>query len=97
MANRVKITVIKKTLQSELIEKFHHGGPINYCTQFEVGDEFYCTTTKLPENFCAWAFGDISREIALVAYDPAGKTNKVTCCTSGYHNVYFYIESAGKE
>ncbi len=92
MANKCKITVIKKTLQTDLIEKFHKGNPIDYCTQFDEGDVFYATTNDLPEKFCAWAFGDISREIALVAYDESKKTTKVTCCTSGYHNVYFYIE-----
>ncbi len=92
MANKCKITCIKKTLQTELIAQYHKGDPIVPCTQFEVGDVYYATTTELPDGFCAWAFGDISREIALVAYDETQKTSKVTCCTSGYHNVYFYIE-----
>lgn len=91
MANRVKITVLKKTLQRDLIEKYAEN-PVEPCTEFEEGQTFCCTTTELPENFCAWAFGDISREVALVAYDLTRQTTKVTCCTSGFHNVYFYIE-----
>lgn len=92
MANTCKITVLKKSLQKDLIDQ-HSGQPVDYCRQFEVGQEFYATTTQLPENFCAWAFDDIAKDLALVAYDPTGNTTKVTCCTSGFHNVYFYIEA----
>lgn len=96
MPNRCKITVIKCSLQSDLIEKFHNHAPVPLCPQFREGQEFYATTTQLPEGFCAWAFGDISRDLALVAYDRSGKTTKVTCCTSGFHNVYFYMEAIGE-
>ena len=97
MPNQCKITVIKKTLQNDLIEKYHSHAPVGLCPCLEEGQEYYCTTNKLPEGFCAWAFGDISREIALVAYDETANTKKVTCCTSGYHNVYFYIEPVKTE
>ncbi len=92
MANRVKITVIKKSLQVDLMEKYNMQ-QVKLCDQFEIGDEFICENTNhLPLNFCAWAFADIAREISLVAYDLTRKTTKVSCCTSGFHNVYFYIE-----
>lgn len=96
MPNRCKITVIKCSLQEDLIERFHGHVPVPFCPQFREGQEFYATTTQLPDDFCAWAFGDISRDLALVAYDCSGKTSKVTCCTSGFHNVYFYIEAIGE-
>ena len=92
MPNKCRITVLRKTLQKDLVEKYF-GHPVDYCQQFEVGQEFYATTTQLPQGFCAWAFDDIAKDLALVAYDPTGKTTKVTCCTSGLHNVYFYIEA----
>lgn len=92
MANRCKITVVKCSLQEDLIAKYHSESPVPYCPQFKEGQEFYATTTQLPEGFCAWAFGDISRDLALVAYDLTKQTTKVVCCTSAFHNVYFYIE-----
>lgn len=93
MVNKCKITVLKKSLQMDLANQYF-GQPVDYCQQFDVGEEFYATTTQLPKKFCAWAFSDIAKDLALVAYDPTGKTTKVTCCTSGLHNVYFYIEAA---
>lgn len=96
MANRCKITVVKCSLQADLIERFHSHAPVPHCPQFKVGQEFYATTTQLPEGFCAWAYGDISRDLALVAYDSTAQTTKVTCCTSGFHNVYFFIEPVGE-
>ncbi len=94
MANRVKITCIKKTLQEDLMATYNKPD-VKYCDQFEIGDTFYCENTNhLPANFCAWAFADLAREISLVAYDATRETTKVSCCTSGFHNVYFYIEPA---
>lgn len=93
MANRCRITVVKCSLQEDLISAFHSHAPIAHCPNFKVGQEFEATTTKLPTGFCAWAYADIARDLALVAYDPTMKTSKITCCTSGYHNVYFHIEA----
>lgn len=92
MSNTVKITVIKKTINSDLLKYTNLSG-IEECPHFKLGDSFTCTTNNLPEGFCAWAFGDIAKDFALVAYDSTKQAKKVTCCTSGMHNVYFLIES----
>lgn len=95
MSNQVKITVLKKTIQEDLFSYRQNPGdpPVASCPHFEVGQSFVCTTNNLPVGFCAWAFGDIAKDFALVAYDSTKTAIKITCCTSGLHNVYFRIEA----
>lgn len=93
MANLCKITVVKCSLQEDLISEFHAHTEIKHCPIFSRGQEFYGTTTQLPKGFCAWAYADIAKDLALVAYDESGQTTKITCCTSGFHNVYFKLEA----
>lgn len=97
MANLCKITVVKCSLQEDLIQEYHCHAPVAPCPMFQEGQVFYGTTTKLPEGFCAWAYADIARDLALTAYDEKMLTTKITCCTSGFHNVYFKIEAVEKE
>ncbi len=93
MSNTVRITVIKKTLNEDVFKYSTEAQNVKPCAWFEVGDTFICTTNELPNGFCAWAFGDIQKDFALIAYDATKEKKKVTCCTSALHNVYFQLES----
>lgn len=92
MSNKVKVTVLQKSLQTKLIEEYSTGN-VAPCSHFEIGDEFIATTNSLPGGVCAWAFGDIAKDFALVAYDTTCSMVKITCCTSAFHNVYFKLEA----
>jgi uncharacterized repeat protein (TIGR04076 family) len=85
----VKITVLKRGFEKELIEKVG-GGPKSPCTRFSDGQEFRVTSQwAMPEKFCEWAYADIRAYIPMVI----GQGNPiVVCCTDGYRPVYFKVE-----
>ncbi len=97
----VKITVVKRTLQSDLVEMLG-GVSVKTCDVFREGQEFIGGFT-MPEGFCAWAWTDISKMVvslmAGASFDKGlfekwmkdGKT-AVACCTDGFRPVIFKLE-----
>jgi uncharacterized repeat protein (TIGR04076 family) len=97
----VKITVLKRTLHSELA-KANSNTDVRMCEVFTEGQEFI-SKTDMPEGFCPWAWNDISRVVlALYAggsFDQGTFKNwmkesntMVVCCTDGLRPVSFKIE-----
>lgn len=98
---RCKITVLKKTINSELAEEYC-AGKVAACDCFTVGQEFVCGLAK-PEGFCDWAWRDIHPMVAvllaggnfssdLFAGWMKDSRTMVGCCTDGIRPVIFRIE-----
>lgn len=88
--NIVKITVLKKTFNSDWDKQFRNGqGEI--CNVFSEGQEFLVKSPwSVPEGFCHWAWADIRTYLHIVN---AGTFEKfVACCTDGFRPVFFKIE-----
>lgn len=98
---KVKITIIKKTLNQDLIDKFivekYRG--MTVCEKFDDGQEFIIdpNLASVPEGFCDWAWADIRNEINLIASggNTLGMKKKgmsISCCSDRFRPVYFKIE-----
>ena len=95
-----KITVIKKSLNKDLIEKYldDKNQNITACERMELGQEFLIQDlTKPPEGFCEWAWADIRHDILNVASggnSPGFKKQGtlISACTDWSRPVYFLIE-----
>jgi len=85
----VKISVLKRDFEKELVEKLKTG-PKSPCTRFSDGQEFTITSQwSMPEKFCEWAYADIRTYIPMVL----GQGNPIAvCCTDGFRPVFFKIE-----
>jgi uncharacterized repeat protein (TIGR04076 family) len=85
----VKITVLKRNYEKELIEQMKTG-PKSACTRFKDGQEFTVSSQwAMPKDFCEWAYADIRAYIPMVL----GQGNPIAvCCTDGYRPVFFKVE-----
>ena len=98
-----KITVLKRTLNSDLLgeyvsEEYHSLGA---CDRLSDGQEFlldgFEELASVPEGFCDWAWADIRHEILRVAWagdQPGFKEPGVAiaACSDYFRPVYFKIE-----
>jgi uncharacterized repeat protein (TIGR04076 family) len=100
MHPKCKITVIKRSLNQDIIDKYLQGGADNsgLCTTFKEGDEFFVYSEfQMPENFCHWAWADIRKDIIAVIngvqyswFKQKGIT--ISGCTDWFRPVLFKIE-----
>ena len=91
-ANKLKLTVLKRTLNDEW-NKAYRGGKVKLCEKFTDGQEFTLESPwRKPEGFCDWAWGDIRTYIHLI--DLGKHEASVNCCTDGFRPVFFKIERA---
>jgi len=91
--HKVKITVARKHLNKDLIEKYTDTADWGECSHFEVGQEFVVSEDRpwdMPEGFCGWAWSDIEKRVWGMAR--GGPNVFVTCCTDGYRPVVFLLE-----
>lgn len=95
---RVKITVVKKTYNEELVEKYG-SSPGSLCSVFEVGQEFVVDGLAKPANFCDWAWNDIEKTVLILLFDGnfgdfsyKNKNSIISCCTDGLRPVTFLLE-----
>jgi uncharacterized repeat protein (TIGR04076 family) len=98
---KIKITIIKKTLNKDLIDQFivDEYKEMSVCEKFEDGQEFLIDPdlASVPEGFCDWAWADIRNEINLIASggNIQGMNKKgiaLSSCTDHFRPVYFKIE-----
>ena len=66
MADKVKITVLKKLLLDDIVETYAGRNAISMCGKFEEGDVFITDGRAVPEGFCTWAWADIFKDIIFV-------------------------------
>ena len=94
----VKITIVKKLANKDLIEAYHTKpeGPLE-CSSFKVGDEYISKGIRIPEGFCSWAWADIHKDVAILAFGGNYSSVKkegvgIACCTDGFKPVIFKLE-----
>jgi uncharacterized repeat protein (TIGR04076 family) len=95
-----KITVLKRSLNQELIDTYvsHTREDYGRCHAYEDGQEFVLEGFPLkPEGFCDWAWADIHREVVAVMFGGSypwieQPSTAITCCTDGLRPVIFKVE-----
>ncbi len=98
---KIRITVLKKTINAELAEEYCVGD-IKKCPVFEEGDVFE-TGLEKPEKFCLWAWNDIFKYMTVFLAEGSfakgvfegwmkDSRQMITCCTDGIRPVIFKIE-----
>jgi len=97
--SKVKITVLKRTIQQDLIEEhMPDDAEMVQCELFDDDQEFIVEDWHdVPEGFCDWAWSDIRHEIYAVANGAEFLWNTksggaITCCTDGLRPVIFKVE-----
>ncbi|NHJ21680.1 MAG: TIGR04076 family protein [Candidatus Lokiarchaeota archaeon] len=98
---KIKITIVKKTLNKDLIDEFlveEYKG-MKACDKFEIGQEFVINhnLASVPEGFCEWAWADIRDDINLIASGGnilamKEKGVAITGCSDWFRPVYFKVE-----
>jgi uncharacterized repeat protein (TIGR04076 family) len=88
-----KITVVKRSVNHDLVEKYGAGREVQPCEYLRDGQEFMVEHPwNPPKGICSWAWADIRTYI--VANLKGGKRPLVTNCTDGLRPVYFMVEPA---
>jgi uncharacterized repeat protein (TIGR04076 family) len=98
----VKITVLKRTVNRELVEAFARD-PESYgpCGRYVDGQEFILENPlDVPEGLCPWAWANMRRDILALAagasfpwYRQPGMGTGI--CADALRPVYFKIERLG--
>ena len=100
---KLKITVLKRMLNSELAELYCKGD-VGPCPYLADGQEFLVESIdEKPKGLCDWAWRDIySIVVAMLAgghfagdiFDGWMKDDRsmITCCTDGIRPVIFKVE-----
>ena len=96
----VKITVMKRAVHDDLIEKYEN--PIEHACEMKLGDEFIVENCKKPEGFCGEAWKIIYPFLSELAngggnfFDGWMKNPKsaMISCNDGFRPVSFLIETA---
>ena len=97
MKRKLKITVLKRDLYKDLVDKYGADKNTTACDAVKDGQEYILETPDKPDNFCSWAWADIQRDVIAVffgaSYDWIEQPNTViSCCTDGFRPVVFKIE-----
>lgn len=95
---KCKITVLKKTLQEDLVKEFVHNSNYGPCPVFEVGQTFVTGGifgNDMPEGFCSAAWQALVMPVNVLI--GGGKVLGVddihiVCCTDGNRPVIFKLE-----
>lgn len=96
----VKITVLKRTVNEDLLRQYAQS-IWEPCERLEEGQEFISHGVNIPEGFCSWAWADIQKYVMTLARGgnfrgvPSGLF--ITCCTDGYRPVFFKVERVDKD
>ena len=94
----IKITVMRKTVYNDLIEKYEN--PIEHACHIELGQTFYCNSLEMPVGFCESAWETIKPFVKELLngggnfYDGWMKNEKsaMLSCNDGFRPVSFLIE-----
>ncbi len=107
--SKCKVTIIKRTINRELIDDYledAYKNSMELCECFKDGQEFIfdvntiLTAKNLPEDFCAWAWADIRSDILNIATgsNTPGLNQPgmaITSCKDWFRQVFFKIERMG--
>ena len=96
---KVRITVMKKALHQELIDKYEN--PIEHACDMEEGQVFIAQGWEKPEGLCQSAWESMSAFVMALAhggenfYEGWMKNPKsaMISCNDGFRPVSFYLET----
>jgi uncharacterized repeat protein (TIGR04076 family) len=93
----VRITVLKKVRTGEVLKEYGVSTVEAECPAMKEGVEYISTAGKIPQGFCGWAWADIQRDIAVLAFGGdfpwiKKKGTMISCCTDGLRPVIFKLE-----
>jgi len=98
----VKITVLKKIINKELVDEYCSLDLSEHCLgcpHFTVGEEFIVENHNIvPSGFCSWAWADIQKDVNTIIFGGSFPWIKqqgtaISCCSDGLMPVVFRIES----
>jgi uncharacterized repeat protein (TIGR04076 family) len=96
MKSSIKITVVKRLLHKELVERYTKKGDWQLCPVLNEGDEFISTNLEMPSGFCDWAWVDIQKFVMALArgadFEGVKRGTFITCCSDGFRPVIFKLE-----
>ena len=93
---KVKITVLKKTIEQDYVSKYIRDQKPGYgpCRVFEEGQEFVTDVWGgSPSGFCSWAWNDLYKPLLTFAKggdfgnEYEGKQVYVSCCSDSLRNL----------
>ena len=101
MASQLKITVLKRELYKDIVDKYAANKNLAPCTIYEDGQEFILDTKEMPTGFCSWAWADIHRDVVAMFHGAnfpwiERKSMIISACTDGLRPVIFKIEKTGE-
>ena len=96
---KVKITVVKKVIHDDLIEKYEN--PIEHACDLQEGMVFYAEGFEKPEGFCESAWTSVAPFVMALScgaenfYDGWMKNRKsaMISCNDGFRPVSFLLET----
>ena len=96
----VKITVVQRDCNKELIEEYAASG-IGACGKVELGDVFISKDGKMPEGFCVEAWSSFDKYVFALAHGADGfweswipkRGVSINSCNDGLRPVIFKLET----
>jgi uncharacterized repeat protein (TIGR04076 family) len=99
----VKITVLKRLVNRDLVDELCEEGVTVPCPMFTEGQEFVVESNRQPEGFCSAAWHDIHKSFLTIARwghfaDGWMKDDDtiIACCADGLRPVVFEIKRIGE-
>ena len=95
----VKITAVKQTEYSDLIQKYEN--PIEYACDIKIGDVFVSYNAQKPQNLCDSAWESMEKFVKILSEGGGyffdgwmkNKHSAMISCNDGFRPVSFYIET----
>lgn len=95
----VKITAVKQTEYSDLIQKYEN--PIEHACDIKIGDVFVSYDAQKPQNLCDSAWESMEKFVKILAEGGGdffdgwmkNKHSAMISCNDGFRPVSFYIET----
>ena len=95
MNARVKITVLRRLLHKDLLEKYAES-IWEPCERLSEGQEFMSENANMPLGFCTWAWADLQKYVLTLArggnFIGVKPGMFITCCTDGFRPVILKLE-----
>jgi len=95
----VKITAVKQTEYSDLIQKYEN--TIEHACDIKIGDVFVSYDAQKPQNLCDSAWDSMEKFVKILAEGGGdffdgwmkNKHSAMISCNDGFRPVSFYIET----
>ena len=93
----IKITVLRKVKTGDILKEYGASAVTAECPAVKEGATYVSTAGRIPDGFCGWAWADIQRDIAVLAFGGdfpwiKEKGTMISCCTDGLRPVIFKLE-----